>query len=415
MSQFSFSLRAVKCVGLLGLAFPWTAYADLIDDSHLSLTARNLYLNRNFTNKDAAVPKVGDWSQGFDLQFKSGYTDTPLAVGLDADAQYALRLDAHGNDGSLPYSTVTQKTADDYSRAGATLKMRYSKTELKVGDYKPYLPIASNDPTRQLDTIFQGAVLESKEWDGLTLTGGRFWSAVTRQSSNHEQLYRFGTSDSADSTGLDFGGATYAIKPNLEATYFYGVLHDIYQQHYAGLKHTLDLGDGYKLKTDLGYFNNNEDGNALAGVIDNHSYSGAFTLVHNGHQLGVAYERMLGDSAFPSMNGYVPQPYLPNFAGLAFWNAGERSWSVRYDYDFAASGFPGLRLLTRYIKGTDINRGQNLADNHESERDIWASYVVQSGVLKGLAFDFKNIHVQQYYGNDYDEFRLATSYTWRFW
>jgi hypothetical protein len=154
----------MKYASLLGLAFPWAVYADVIDDSHLSLTARNLYLNRNFTNKDPAFPKIGNWSQGFDLQFKSGYTDTPLAVGLDVDGQYAVRLDAHGNDGSLPYNPVTEKTANDYSRAGATLKMRYSKTELKVGDYKPFLPVASNDPSRQLDTTIRAPSWSPGKW-----------------------------------------------------------------------------------------------------------------------------------------------------------------------------------------------------------------------------------------------------------
>lgn len=415
MSKPVLRVHAIYCLGLLGVAFPWTANADPLDDSHLSLNFRNLYLNRNFTNSEAPVSKVGNWSQGFDLQFQSGYTDTPLAVGLDANAQYALRLDSTGNDGSLPYSVHDQKAADDYSRAGATLKMRYSKTELKIGDQKPNLPVASNDPSRQLDTIYQGAVVNSREIDNLELTGGRFWSSVTRQSSNHENLYKYGTSDDLDSKGLDFGGGTYSFTPSLQATYFYGVLHDIYQQHYAGLKHSLDLGDGYTLKTDLGYFNNSEDGNALAGNVDNRSYSGLVTLQKGGHLFGTSYQRMLGDTTFPTLNGYVPQPYLPNWAGLPFIRPGERSWSVRYGYDFAAVGVPGLKLFTRYIKGTAIERGDGLSYDQESERDIFLSYVIQGGAFKGLSFDLKNFNTKQKYGNNYDEYRLVTSYTWKIW
>jgi len=41
--------------------------------------------------------------------------------------------------------------------------------------------------------------------------------------------------------------------------------------------------------------------------------------------------------------------------------------------------------------------------------------VVQSGPLKDLAFDLKNMHTTQKYGNDYDEYRFITSYTWKFW
>ncbi len=408
--------RTLRNLGLMGaVAAPMVAQADLVDDSHLKLDMRNFYLHRNFTQNDAPVSSVHSWSQGFDLQFTSGYTDTPLAFGVDANAQYALRLDGSGNDGSLPYSVTERKQADDYGRAGATFKMRYSKTELKVGDHRPQLPIAYNDPSRQLDTIYQGAVVESKELDGLTLTGGRFWSAVTRESSDHEKLYKWGSTDNLDSDGLDFGGATYNVTKNLQASYFYGVLHDIYEQHYFGLAHMADLGGGYKLKTDLRYFNNNEGGDALAGEVDNRSYGALFTLLKGNHMFGASYQRMLGDSVFPTMNGYIPNPYLVNWSSLAFVRPGERSWSVRYGYDFAGWGVPGLKLFTRYTKGTHWDRGPGLSDNQESERNIYLSYVLQDGPLKGLGFDLRNINTKQKYGSDYDEYRFATTYTWNFW
>ncbi|MEX5688945.1 OprD family porin [Pseudomonas silesiensis] len=415
MSKLALPAHTIHYIGLLGIMLPWAAQADLLDDSQLSLNFRNLYLNRNFTNSDAPTSKVGNWSQGFDLQFQSGYTDSPLAIGFDANAQYAVRLDSTGNDGSLPFSVHDQKAADDYSRAGGTLKLRYSKTELKIGDQKPNLPVASNDPSRQLDTIYQGAVVNSREIDRLELTGGRFWSSVTRQSSNHEQLYKYGSTDDLDSKGLDFGGGTYSITPALRATYFYGVLNDIYQQHYAGLKHSLDLGDGYVLKSDLGYFNNSENGNAVAGNVDNRSYSGLLTLHKGAHMFGVSYQRMLGETVFPTLNGFVPQPYLPNWAGLPFIRPDERSWSVRYGYDFAPLGLPGLKLFTRYIKGTDIDRGEGLSHDQESERNIFFSYVVQDGPLRDLSFDLKNFNIKQKYGNNYDEYRFVTSYTWKIW
>jgi hypothetical protein len=401
---------------VLGLTCsPLTAHADVIDDSHFKLDTRNFYLHRNYTNTNAPVSEVHSWSQGFDAQFTSGYTDTALAIGLDVDAQYAVRLDSSGNDGSLPFSVSQQQTADDYSRAGATLKMRYAKTELKVGDMRPQLPVAFDDTSRQLDTIYQGAVVESKDVDGLTLTGGRFWSAVTRESSNHEKLYKWGTTDNLDSDGLDFGGATYDITKNLQASYFYGVVHDIYQQHYFGLTHMADLGGGYKLKTDLRYFNNNEDGNALDGEIDNRAYGALFTLLKGAHMFGVSYQRMLGDSVFPTLNGYIPQPYLVNWSSLAFIRPDEKSWSARYGYDFVGMGIPGLKFYSRYTKGTNWDRGGNLSDNQESERNLMLSYVIQSGPLQGLALDLRNIDVKQKYGYDYNEYRFATTYTWKFW
>ncbi|MFK8333202.1 OprD family outer membrane porin [Pseudomonas sp. BJa5] len=408
-------LGATPLLLCIGTALPLTGQADIVDDSHLQLSARNLFLDRNFTNPGAPVSKVGNWSQGFDLQFQSGYTDTPLALGLDLDGQVGVRLDSTGNDGSLPFSKHQQQTAPEYSRAGATFKLKYQSTELKIGDQRPNYPVASNDPSRLLDTIYQGAVIESRDIERLQLVGGRFWSIVSRESSNHERLYRQGTSDSLDSEGLDFFGATYALTPDLQASYFHGVLNDIYKQDYGGFKHALKFADGYLLKTHIGYFDNRDDGNARSGEVDNRAYFGLLTLEKSGHLIGASYQRMTGDTVFPTLNGYVPQLYLPNWAGLPFIRPDERSWSVRYGYNFAALGVPGLNFFTRYIKGTDIDRGRGLAREQESERDIVLSYVVQSGPLKSLAFDLRNLHTQQHYGNDYNEYRLGTSYTWKFW
>ena len=416
MYQGKQSYRGLSIAGVLGMiCSPLTAFADVVDDSHFKVDTRNFYLHRNYTNNNAPVSEVHSWSQGFDAQFTSGYTDTALAIGLDVDAQYAVRLDSSGNDGTLPYNVSEQQTVPDYGRAGATFKARYSKTELKVGDIRPQLPVAYDDTSRQLDTIYQGAVVESKEVDRLTMTGGRFWTAVTRESSDHAKLYKFGTPANLDSDGLDFAGATYDITKNLQASYFYGVLQDIYQQHYFGLTHMADLGNGYKLKTDLRYFNNNEAGSALDGEIDNRSYGALFSLLKSAHMFGLSYQRMLGDSVFPTMNGYIPQPYLVHWGSVGFVRPGERSWGARYSYDFAGMGVPGLKFVTRYYKGTHWDRGGNLSDNEESERYLGLNYVVQSGALQGLGLDLRNIDVQQKYGSDYNEFRFATTYTWKFW
>lgn len=59
----------------------------------------------------------------------------------------------------------------DYGRAALTGKVRYNKTELKIGELRPTLPVAYIDDSRQLITTYHGVQLESKEVDNLTLTG----------------------------------------------------------------------------------------------------------------------------------------------------------------------------------------------------------------------------------------------------
>ncbi|WP_313025344.1 OprD family porin [Pseudomonas lopnurensis] len=406
--------RAIRGACVLGaLGGPLAAQADFVDDSHLKLDLRNYYLHRNFTESGAPESRIGNWSQGFDLQFASGYTDTPIQFGLDLNAQFAYVMDSQGNDGSLPLDSDGE-AVDNYSRAGATLKMKYSKTELKVGDMRPQLPIAFHDPSRQLDTIYQGAVVESKEIDGLTLTGGRFWSAVTRESSDHEKFYKYGSTDDLDSDGLDFAGATYDITRSLQASYFHAVMNDIYRQQYLGLVHRADLGNGYGLRTDVRWFDNEEQGDALNGEIDNRALSTGIALTKGGHKVSLVYQRMYGESMFPTPNGYIPQFYLLNWANQPFMRPKERSVGIGYAYDFADLGIPGLTFNTRYIRGTDIDLGATTGS--ENERDIAVRYVLQDGALKGLAFEWKNYHVQQHnFGSDFVENRLITSYTWNFW
>ena len=410
-------LKAASCIGLL---FPLVAHAGFAEDSQLNLGLRNFYLDRDFRGETPPASRVGSWSQGFDLRFLSGYTEGTLQFGLDASAQYAYRLDGGGGRGPdtvLPYDRSAGEQVRDYGRAALTAKVRYSKTELTIGEHRPRLPVAFFDDSRQLASTFHGFQIASQDIDNLSLTAGRFTRIATRESSDHEKPYLFtrpfGPRHPSD--GLNFAGGTYSFGPSLAATYFYGQLEDIYEQHYLGLTHNVSLGNGYSLKTDLRYYDNSTDGEALYGEIDNHTYGLLSSLKMGAHTFGLGYQRMLGDSGFPTLNGFTPQPHLVNWSALAFIRPNESSWQVRYDYDFAAQGLPGLTLMTRYIRGTGIDRGANLGDARESERDFYLNYAVQNGPLKGLAVGWLNIDAKLQPGNDFNENRLITTYTWKLW
>ncbi|MNY70092.1 Porin-like protein NicP precursor [compost metagenome] len=71
--------------------------------------------------------------------------------------------------------------------------------------------------------------------------------------------------------------------------------------------------------------------------------------------------------------------------------------------------------MPRYLRGTDIDRGGNLSDSSESERDLLLNYVVQSGPLKGVGLAWMNIDGKFEHGSDYDENRLIATYTWKLW
>lgn len=108
------------------LLSPVAAQAGFVEDGTLKLDLRNYYLDRDY---DGSSPDAGNWSQAVDLQYFSGYTDTPIEFGIDLSATGAYVFDSEGNDGSLPYDGVNGEETESYGRAGATLKFRYGKTE----------------------------------------------------------------------------------------------------------------------------------------------------------------------------------------------------------------------------------------------------------------------------------------------
>ena len=300
---------------------------------------------------------------------------------------------------------------DDYSELGLTAKMRWQKNLLRLGTLHPILPIALLNDTRLLPTTFQGGMFSSQALDGLSLDGGRLTRVNLRDSSSRDEMgYGKATSDA-----FDFAGGSYAINPQLAVSYYYGNLDNIYRQHFAGLVHSMPLAGGFSLRSDLRYYDSSGDGDERAGNIDNRNFNGMFTLGHGGHKLSAGWQLQSGDSAFPVINGGAA--YVINLVTLHdFTRADEDSWQLRYDYNFAAHGLPGLSFMTRYVDGRNVVTASG-NNGEEWERNTDFTYVVQSGSLKGLSLQWRNLSFRSGNGltTDIDENRLIVGYTLALW
>lgn len=396
------------------LALPLPALAGFVEDSKASLELRNHYLNRDFRQSGAAQSQAAEWAQGFTTRIESGFTEGSIGVGIDAIGQLGVKLDSSRDrrgTGLLPFGPTSREPVDDYSELGLTAKLRASSSVLRLGTLQPQLPVVTYNDTRLLSSTFQGAMLTSQEFDGLAFNGGRLTRVNLRDSSGRDDI-GYGA---AHSDAFDFAGATYAIDPQLAASYYYGKLDGIYRQQFVGLVHTLPLPGGFTLKSDLRYFDSRGDGAERAGRIDNRNVNGLFSLSHGGHRLTAAFQRMSGSSAFPFLNG--GDPYVANLVTYnTFTRAEEDAWQLRYDYDFAALGVPGLTFMTRYVDGRNVKTAS--ADHGEEwERDTDLAYVIQSGTLKGLSLRWRNVTFRSGNGlsTDLDENRLILGYTLALW
>ncbi len=411
-------------VSLLSLAvasgFSCTVLAaerGFIEDTSATLQARNYYFSRDFSDIVGAnqQSRAEEWAQGFILNVKSGYTQGTVGVGVDVIGLLGLKLDSSPdrvNTGLLPVQD-DGRAANDYSRLAGALKVRYSKTELKVGELQPNLPVLMFSDIRLLPPSYQGASISSSEFDGLTVQGGHLRSTSLRNEAGDEKMQAMlghVPQRQVNSDGFNFAGADYAFNAKrTSVSAWYGQLEDIYQQRFLGLKHSQPLGD-WTLGANLGYFGAHEDGQQLLGKIDNQAFFSLLSAKRGGHTFYVGYQAMYGDSAFPRVFANV-SPLGNELPTYEFAYTDERSWQARYDYDFAAMGVPGLTSTLRYVEGNNVDTGKGY-EGKDRERDLDLGYVVQGGTFKGLGIRVRNAMARSNYRSDIDENRLILSYTW---
>ncbi|WP_275629285.1 OprD family porin [Pseudomonas sp. 273] len=425
MSTQSFDFRLSGLAGFAAL-LSQSAFADLIEDSSVTLTARNFYLDRDYKD-ETPYPAAREWAQGFIVRAHSGFTEGTVGFGLDATGMLGLKLDSSPDRTGtqlLSYDPLSREVRDEYSELGLALKGKVSKTKVSAGTQFPSLPVIYASPARLLPQSFRGVYMISDELDGLTLHAGRMDRVNQRDSTDYQPLAlaspngRF--QPGATSERFDFYGGDYRWTDNLTLRLFHAELRDIYTQDFLGALHWLPLGEG-RLKSDIRVFDSRDDGQAKAGKVDNLNVGGMFSYLWGGHSLGVGYMRQFGDTAFPYLAGGEPIVLSDGTLSADFVNPRERTWTLRYDYDFAASGIPGLTGMARYLHGDSIDLpalgGGSLT---ESSKDFELAYVIQSGPAKGLAFRLR----ETFYRNQQNanatfrsdnETRINIDYTIRLW
>lgn len=425
-----------------------------LEDSKLTITAKNLYYDNN--NRDNYAGQAREWGQGFIFDFKSGFTQGTVGFGIDAIGMFGFRLDGGGRAGKTPnipqrtpgtmFPTKTNGSAErSFGSFGVAPKIRFSKTEVKYGTFMPNMPVVVSNNGRLLPQTFDGGMITSNELKDFTFVAGKLEHVKGRASTNNEPMSIDGASTRVGSNKFYFGGVDYRVTKDLTLQYYYGNLKDFYKQHFAGLKYNLELPVG-KLNTDIRYFYNDSDGKNGStsgflegyrsrgykntnGEVDNQTWSIALTYSLKGHALTGGYQSMSGNSNFPFLNqggaygaaGATAYLWTDSQIGK-FLNAGERTWFGQYSYNFAELGLPGLTASVKYLRGSNARDTRLTASTNpnygkresEWERDFRIAYKIQSGPLKNLELAWMNATFRSGATNDLDENRLIATYTYVF-
>ncbi|UYP29345.1 OprD family porin [Pseudomonas sp. Z8(2022)] len=393
----------------LALVMPTATHAaGFVEDAKVTLGLRNYYFNRNFLNQtQGGQGQAAEWTQSFILDARSGYTQGTVGFGLDVLGLYAVKLDGgRGTTGSGLLPTHDDgRAADDYGRAAVAAKAKFSKTELKVGEWFAVLPILRADDGRALPQTFQGAQLTSNEIDDLTLYGGQFWKNSQRNDASREEM----SFNGIDGDDFNFAGGEYRFNGNNTMVgVWHARLEDVYKQSFVQLTHSQPVGD-WVLGANLGYFNGKEEGAAKAGELENKVYQAALSAKTGNNTFMVAYQKLSGDTKFLRIDGASGGTLVNDGFTSSFDNPEERSWQIRHDYNFAGLGIPGLTLMNRYTSGSNIHTGGR-TDAEEWTRESELAYTFQEGTLKNLSVRWRNSDVRRDVGTDAHENRLIINY-----
>ena len=426
--MITISRRASLMLAALGCAWQPT-HAAVLDDGSASLELRNFYFDRDFKGDSATQSRRGEWAQGIMLRLQSGYSDGALGFGLDAAGMLGLKLDSspdRSGTGLLPRGS-DKRAADDYAKAVATFKARLAQSELKVGGLSPQLPLLASNNSRLFPQWFSGAQLVSKDLDRFTFTLLQVDATKLRDSTDYEGLTAMvqqgAYSATVTSDRLYYAGVDYQPLSNLTLSLHSSTLEDLFRRDFAGFKFRARFGPG-DMFTEWRWFNAREQGRALLGNVDNQAFSTNLGYSVQGHTFSGGYQKVRGDTAYAYVGG--TDTYLFSEQQVStFALANERAWMLRYDYNFAVLGIPGLTFNVRYVKGDQVDpqriatpKGRALAaregEGREWERITDITYVVQSGPLKHVSLRWRNASMRSNFADAADENRVIVGYTFEF-
>ncbi len=202
--------------------------------------ARNAYKPRHERSG-----KAEEWAYGLMGTFRSGFTQGLIGVGVDAHAYLGVQLDSGGGRvGKARLLGVDNEghPKNEYSRAGAALKLRMSDTVLSYGEQRVKTPVFSSSDSRLLPETATGLFLDSSEFDNLKLVAGHFNESTDRNAASHDQGFVVNYSNGRQGNSFDLAGVAWNPGAAFSGSLYTSRYQDSWNQHYLGstLSHALD-------------------------------------------------------------------------------------------------------------------------------------------------------------------------------
>lgn len=366
------------------------------------------------------------WVQAVQAIYESPYTQGPIGFGFDVAPFAAIKLD--GGRGARNMINQEPDGSGYDNRAWAYLgmyglKARALGVNIKYGLQAMSNPYMEPYDIRALPPTYRGWSLWTDAVGGVSLKAGSFDAVNARGATKVQPL-----STSYGETPfnrLSFIGIDWVDGKNSKSALYLAKAQDLWRQYYVSAES--GIGNVQRLKGTLraDAYVTRDEGQQLQGPIRNTAYSVSASLQHSFSTVSVGYQRIIGNQYFDFMNE-TSGIYLSNSVGVDYNAPGERSLQLRYNFDGAGVGIPGLQLSFWTVRGWKADgsaeactystvshplhslywkNGRAIGGDHK-EYGMQAKYRFQHGVLKNGALSY--VFIQHSISPDYPskDFRI---------
>ena len=392
----------------------------LVEGGSATITARNMYFNRNSLSH---YPDARGWGQGFQMDYQSGFTQGKVGLGLDASAYTAYKLDGgRGTVGTGMFPADGDRERTESSTLNASVKMKWSNTVIKYGDLRPYNPVFATPDLRLMPMTTRGLQLLSDDIDKVSIDIGHFHSTRGYTSTGHDGGFMAGYAG-VDSGDVDYAGFTYTPVEQGGVGFYVSQAQDLWRQYYVNGNYSFVLTPEQTLGVDFNLYRSLDQGQANAGDINVSAWSLATAYANGPHTLTLSYQKIHGSQPFDylmaSDGTYMDSIYLANSSQYGDFNGpGEQSVGLAYEYDFGSTGVLHTTLSFKYIYGFDVDNEQVDPDglyayfahaDKQIERDVDIKTVVEAGPLKDLSVRVRYAE-HAFTGDSVKQLRIITQY-----
>lgn len=401
------------------------AHADetsggFIEDGTATVTARNIYFNRKSLSN---YPDARGWGQGFLMDYKSGFSQGVVGVGIDASVDTAYKLDGgRGTVGTGLFPADGQGERTESSTLNTAVKMKWSNTVIKYGDLRPYNPVVATPDSRLMPMTVRGIQFLSSDIDKVSVDAGHFFSSKGYASTDHDGDFVAGYAG-VKGGDVDYAGLTYQPVDQAIFGAYASRAEDLWRQYYINANYTFALSADKALNVDFNVYRSLDEGQARAGSINVTAWSLASAYTEGAHTYTLSYQKIHGSEPFDylaSSDGtFMDSIYLANSSQYGDFNGpGEQSVGLGYQYDFGSTGFSRTTLGFRYVYGFDIDSKQIDPEglyayfanaDRQIERDLDLKTVFESGTFKNLSVLVRYAD-HTFSGDSARQFRLITEY-----